>query len=138
MHIHLQASFFNCFFYILYLSEKTNCTVSQYKGKHFSKLSAKVYVDDKIAGKVNDLDGLAKLCKVHILAQKSFVLAADPKTANTLDLKDKTNPNHYVGQAISLHIHDEDDKLACNDICLGSTKNFLFVFFLCDNFMIFY
>lgn len=70
---------------------------------------------------MNDLDGLAKLCGVKLYVLKGFVLHPDSK-AIQIDTKDKLNPNHYVGQAISFHIYDLEDKLACNDVCLGSNK----------------
>lgn len=66
-----------------------------------------------------DIEGLANLCKVHLEVQKSFILNPDSK-AVFYDIKDKTNPNFYIGQALSVHIYDQTDKLLCNDVCLGS------------------
>lgn len=98
--------------------DKKNCTIELYKGKEFSKDSNKIYIDKSIHSKVESLEGLAKLCKVKLHIYKSFVLHPDPKVL-TYDIKDKTNPHHYVGQAMSLEVYGQDNKLMCNDICLG-------------------
>lgn len=99
--------------------DKRNCTIAEFKGKHLTKMTRKVYVDQAIYKKMEDLDSLAKLCNVKLHIEKSFMLHPDPKQANSIDIKDKTNPGHYIGQAVSLHVYDNDDKLVCNDICLG-------------------
>ena len=96
-----------------------NCTIVQFKGKHLSKLSAKVYIDKSIENKVEKLDELAKLCKVKLNVITSFVKHPNPN-ATKFDFKDQIQPMHYVGQALSLHLYSEKDTLLCNDVCLGS------------------
>ena len=64
------------------------------------------------------MDELAKICKVKIHVLRSFELHPTEKVH--YDLNDKSNPNHYIGQALSIHVYDENDKLVCDDACLKS------------------
>jgi hypothetical protein len=92
--------------------DKRNCTITSFKGKHFSKDSNKAHVDSSILKKLEDLDGLAKLCHVKIHVLRSFKLG-------TPAAGDKSNVHYQIGHAIGFEIYDEHDKLLCNDICLG-------------------
>lgn len=98
--------------------DKKNCTIHEFKGKHFSKQSAKVYIDESIEARMKQVDDLAKLVKVKIHVLKSFVHQTDKKNFK-YDPKDTTAPGHYIGEALSVHIYDQDSKLICNDVCLG-------------------
>ena len=100
-----------------------NCTITQFKGKQLSKLSAKVYLDQSIDTKAQSLDTLAKQCKIYLNVQTSFVKHPDPNALKYSLMTDKLNSMHYIGQALNVYIHDEKDKLLCNDICLGSKLN---------------
>jgi hypothetical protein len=103
------------------MCEARNCTIVEYtNGKHFTSFTGRVHIDERIAHKVDDLDFLAQLCHARIHVLKSFILHHDSRLATTLDLRDSVNPNHYVGQAISFNVYDENERLACNDACLGS------------------
>jgi hypothetical protein len=99
--------------------EKQICNITEYKFKQSTKKSAKLLIDKAIEDRVKTLDELAKLCKVHLHILKSYVQHPDKTKAYTYDLKDKTQANHYVGQAISAHIYDLKDNLMCNEICLA-------------------
>jgi len=88
--------------------------------KSTTKKSAKVLIDKSIEDRVKTVDDLAKLCKVHLHITKSFVLHPDKTKAYTYDIRDKTNANHYIGQALGINIHDTKDNLLCNDICMAS------------------
>ena len=85
-----------------------------------SKLSAKVFLDQSLDNKTQSLDNLAKNCKIRLNVVTSFVKHPD-SNALKFDLKtDKLNALHYIGQALNVLIHDEKDKLLCNEICLSS------------------
>jgi hypothetical protein len=49
---------------------------------------------------------------------KSFELHQNEKS--DYDIKDRLNPNHYIGQALSIHVYDEKDNLLCDEKCLKS------------------
>ena len=51
---------------------------------------------------------------------KSFEL--HHQESSDYDIRDKLNPNHYIGQALSIHVYDEKDKLLCDEACLKSTE----------------
>ena len=59
--------------------------------------------------------------KVKLNVITSFIKHPDPKEIK-FNIKDQINPMHYIGQAMSLHLYDDKDKLLCNDICLGSIE----------------
>jgi hypothetical protein len=99
--------------------DKQVCNITEISIKSHTKKSAKLFLDASIKDKVKQLDDLAKLCKVHLHCSKSHVQHPDKSKAYTYDIKDKTNPNFYIGQAISCHIYDTKDHLMCNDVCLG-------------------
>ena len=81
------------------------------------KSPQKILIEKSIEKKMDNVDDLAKLCKVKLNVLSSFKKSTDVK----LDPRDTTtHPMHYVGQALEFHIYDEKDKLLCNDICLGS------------------
>jgi hypothetical protein len=40
------------------------------------------------------------------------------------DFAEKLNPNHYIGQALSINVYDEKDNLLCNESCLKSRFEF--------------
>ena len=73
---------------------------------------------------MQNVDDLAKLCKVKLNVLTSFIKHPDAKAIN-LDPKDSTNPMHYIGRALSLYIYDDHDKLLCNDVCLGSINIYI-------------
>jgi len=98
--------------------DKRNCTIVQFKGKHIEKKSNKVWVHESILKKYEDLDGLAQLCKVKLHVIKSFTFNPTAKDTK-FDTLDKTNAHYYIGHAVRFEIYDDDDKLLCNDICLG-------------------
>jgi hypothetical protein len=86
-----------------------------------------VLVDKSLEKKMDNIDDLAKLCKVKLSVMGSFKKSSDLK----LDPRDTlTHPMHYIGQALSIHIYDEKDKLLCNDICLGSNLRITLCFLL--------
>ncbi len=99
---------------------KGNCTIVEFKGKHFTKdkSSPTIYIDKAWEESVKKLDELAKLCKVKIHVLKSFELHQNEMA--DYDVRDKLNPNHYIGQALSIHIYDEKENLLCDDKCLKS------------------
>jgi len=81
------------------------------------KTPQKILIDKSIENKMDNVDDLAKLCKVKLNVMDSFKKSTDTK----LDPRDTTtHPMFYIGQAVGFHIYDEKDKLLCNDICLGS------------------
>jgi len=98
--------------------EKRNCNVTQYKSKAFTKASPKVLVDKEFEKRMIDIEKLADLCHVKLLILKSFTLNPDVRALG-FDAKDKLNPGFYIGQALSFHIYNKDDKLECNEICLS-------------------
>ena len=104
-----------------------NCTLTQVKGKHLSKYSAKVYVDKTVEAKAESLDTLAGKCKIKLNVQTSFVKHPDPKAVHYDVKSDRLHSMHYIGQALSFVIHGESDKLLCNEICLSSLFCFSFV-----------
>ena len=57
------------------------------------------------------LDELAKLCKVKLGFERSM-----------FDFAEKLNPNHFVGQALSVHVYDEQGNLLSNETCLKSNS----------------
>ena len=69
------------------------------------------------------MDELAKLCKVKVHVEKSFELHQNEKA--DYDIRDKLNPNHYSGQAMSIKVYDEKDHLLCDETCLKSKLNYL-------------
>lgn len=97
--------------------DKRDCKLVQVKGKHIEKSSNKVWVHESLEKKFEDIDGLAKLCHVKLHILKSYI----PSTSKTnkYDSTEKTNQHHYIGHALKFEIYDENDKLLCNDICLG-------------------
>ncbi len=64
------------------------------------------------------VDELAKLCKVKLGVLKSFELHTNERSM--FDFAEKLNPNHYIGQALSIHVHDEQGNVLCNETCLKS------------------
>jgi hypothetical protein len=100
--------YYRCFNYL------GNCTIVQFKGKNFNH-KQKVFIDKLFEKKCNDLDALAKICNVKISPKRSFSLQPDPKA-----LADNQNAPFYIGRGLEIEIHDKDDKLLCNSVCLGS------------------
>ena len=94
----------------------------EFSGRHFTKASPTVYIDKQWEDKVKSLDELAKLCKVKVHVLKSFVL--HPREKSYYDFGDKTNANHYIGQALSINVYDEKDNLLCDEACLKSSRFF--------------
>jgi len=95
--------------------DKRNCTVVEFKGKNFVK-TPKVYIDSTIVTQFENLDGLAKLCKVKVSPLRSFSLQVDPKAT-----PDNLNAPFYIGHALQFDIADAEGKLLCNSVCLGKT-----------------
>ena len=104
--------------------KKGNCTIVEFKGKHFTKdkSSPSIYIDKAWEETVKSLDELAKLCKVKVHVEKSFELHQNEKA--DYDIRDKLNPNHYIGQAMSIKVYDEKDNLLCDETCLKSKNLF--------------
>jgi hypothetical protein len=101
--------------------DKKNCTIIEYhsKEKRFEKNSPKLYVDKSIEDRVLTLEKLASTCKVKLHVLKSFVLS--PKKEYKYNPSDSTHLGHYIGEAMAVHIYDDDNKLLCNEVCLGKT-----------------
>lgn len=95
--------------------EKRNCTIVEFKGKHFEHSKQKIYVDPAFEKQLHDLDALAKICKAKIRVLKSFTISLDNKT-NIYDIN--TAP-FLAGCAIEFEVLDEKDNLLCNSICLS-------------------
>jgi hypothetical protein len=100
--------------------DKKNCTIIEHssKEKRFEKHSPKLFIDKSIEDRVVTLEKLASTCKVKLHVLKSFVLSA--KKEYKYNPSDSTHLGHYNGEAMSIHIYDEDNKLICNDVCLSS------------------
>ena len=96
------------------------CNIVEFKGKQFTKASPTVYIDKQWEETVRSLDEMAKLCKVKIHVEKSFELHQNEKA--DYSILDKTNPNHYIGQSLSIKVYDEKDHLLCDEACLKSTQ----------------
>ena len=100
---------------------KGNCSIVEFKGKHFlTKGAPSIYIDKAWEESVKRLDELAKLCKVKLSVLKSFELHTNERSM--FDFDEKLNPNHFIGQALSVHVYDEKDNLLCNETCLKSKK----------------
>ncbi len=99
-----------------------NCTIVQFKGKQLSKFSSKVFIDKSIEKKVENVDDLAKQCKIRLNVQNSFVKHPNPSAVHYDSKLDNLNAMHYIGQALSFSVNDDKDKLLCNEICLGSKR----------------
>lgn len=95
--------------------DKRNCTIIQFKGKNFNH-KQKVFIDKLFEKKLHDLDALAKICNVRVWVKRSFSLQPDPKA-----LADNQNAPFYIGRGLDIEVHDKDDKLLCNSVCLGKT-----------------
>lgn len=100
--------------------DKRNCTIVEFKGKHLSKQSAKLWIDKSIEERMKSVDDLAKLCKVRIHVLKSYIQHSDPNKGHQYDPRDPNPAGHYIGEALSINIYDENHKLICNDVCLQS------------------
>ena len=99
--------------------KKGNCSIVEFKGNRFlTKGASSIYIDKAWEESVKRVDELAKLCKVKIGVLKSFELHANERSM--FDFADKLNANHYIGQALSIHVYDEKDNLLCNETCLKS------------------
>lgn len=93
--------------------DKRNCTIVQFSGKNFEK-KPKVYVDQTILKKFNDLDALAKICGVRVEVSRSFSLQPNINvTASTTDAP------FYIGRGLQIQVNDDKGKLICNSVCLG-------------------
>ena len=108
--------------------DKHECNITEFKMKHVTKKSPKIFIDKAIETKMKELDQLASLCKVHLHIVRSFVKHPEKTKAYTYDIKDRTNCQHYIGQAVTAQIYDPKDNLLCNDVCMAS-KNYLRAFF---------
>ena len=101
--------------------KKGNCTIVEFKGKQFlTKGAPSIYVDKTWEESVKRLDELAKLCKVKLSVLKSFELHTNERSM--FDFAEKLNPNHFVGQALSVHVYDEQGNLLSNETCLKSNS----------------
>jgi hypothetical protein len=103
------------YFFILI---KGNCTIVEFKGKHFGKLP-KMYIDQAVEGKFKEFDEIAKKCKVIVQQSRTF------STQPTLLVLPNDAP-HYIGRGLTFELQDERGKLLCNSICLVS-KYFIFL-----------
>ena len=100
---------------------KGNCSIVEFKGKQFlTKGAPSIYIDKAWEESVKRLDELAKLCKVKLGFERSM-----------FDFAEKLNPNHFVGQALSVHVYDEQGNLLSNETCLKSNS------LLCIRFVVF-
>lgn len=93
--------------------DKRNCTIVEFKGKHFEHKGLKTYVDKSFEEKLHKLDALAKICQVKVKVVRSFTQQIKKEI-----LVDDTD-YFYSGNACEIEIYDNDDKLLCNQICLG-------------------
>ena len=50
---------------------KGNCTITEFKGKHFAKLP-KIYIDEAVVSKFEKFEEIAKKCKVNVQQSRSF------------------------------------------------------------------
>jgi hypothetical protein len=87
-------------------------------------VSPSIYIDKSWEETIKSLDELAKLCKVKVHVEKSFELHQNEKS--DYDIRDKLNPNHYIGQALSIRVYDEKDHLLCDETCLKSNFKNIF------------
>ena len=100
---------------------KGNCSIVELKGKHFlTKGVPSIYIDKAWEESVKRLDELARLCKVKISVLKSFELHTNERSM--FDFAEKLNPNHFVGQALSVHVYDLQGNLLSNETCLKSNS----------------
>ena len=100
-------------------NEKGNCTIVEFKGNRFlTKGAPSIYIDKAWEESVKRVDELAKLCKVKIGVLKSFELHTNERSM--FDFAEKLNHNHYIGQALSIHVYDEQGNVLCNETCLKS------------------
>ena len=106
------------FLIILLLKKKGECTIVEFSGRQFTKSSAKILVDKSWETQVKRLDELALSCKVRIHVLKSFVLHADKSAL--YNVREQLHPNHYIGQALSVHLYDKNERLLCDEMCLKS------------------
>ena len=90
----------------------------EFSGRQFTKSSAKILVDKSWETQVKRLDELALSCKVRIHVLKSFVLHADKSAL--YNVREQLHPNHYIGQALSVHLYDKNERLLCDEMCLKS------------------
>ena len=94
----------------------------EFSGGQFTKSSAKILVDKSWETQVKRLDELALSCKVRIHVLKSFVLHADKSAL--YNVREQLHPNHYIGQALSIHLYDKNERLLCDEMCLKSDATF--------------
>lgn len=96
-----------------------NCTITEFVGKNFvHKNTPKFFIDPAIKHKFEKLDSLAKICGVKIRPERGF----------TFEIKDPKNKYHqtkpdmepfYAGRGMKYTVCDKNDKLLCNEQCLG-------------------